>query len=436
MRRDVSRKLRRWKVQLLFYRSQIASSFSFVCLTIFIFLLITRQPSTTLYHSDLHQLTPKQLIRQSKSNSNSEPFPPIHKISVWYQAPCRGTFQSQPAPHSDIQFPYAIIRDATVDRRPVTRGVIHGCPSTSVRFTLYLSVHSSVELSKRDIQTVISHPDADLNVHYVLHATKFLLPEGGFEHAQRTQFGHVATEWHVGLCLSMSSTAALDPQKSNPLRLVVKDDARFNISMLVHRFDGEKIPVFFNMSLGCVQGWQTPGVARKSRCTAKSTSNARGAALFSGSALYGAKKRHAAFYREIAHFAIRALSGPVRYDAVVMSVVSDKTISDASFECGDSDECFERLRNTNNQLLDSIAGEVQHELRTLGAPESMSRKIIILSSCVLGSDAWRSELNDACNQTKHYGQYWATVFSYAPLAPFFKVSHFLPSFAALPRVAY
>lgn len=408
-------------------------------------------------------------------------------VSVWHFPPCRGTFHSQPAEHSDIGFPYAIIRDATVDRRPVTTNVLRGCHHpTAARFTLYLSVHYSVHISKRHMAAVITSPlyasRLNLSLHFVLHATQFLL-RGPYRPGKRTFFGHHATEWHVGMCLrprrrkqpmngdgddgDMDDDSDESMEAEQLLTDAVDDDVRFNLTVRARRFDGVDVPLQFDMSLGCVQGWQTPGLDIVSGdgmprtrslnrqqqqqqpmqqpllltnrqlgsvfglCDGNDTASARfggvsGAVLLSGSSLYGHKKRDVKYFREIAHFALRALHGPVRYDAVVMSVVSDATVSDAALRCaslteGDEDDlCRERVRLANNELLDRIAGEIGRELALLGAPRETARKVILVPSCTLGSDAERSEFGDACNQTKHYGQYWATVFAYAPVAPFFR----------------
>lgn len=112
--------------------------------------------------------------------------------------------------------------------------------------------------------------------------------------------------------------------------------------------------------------------------------------------MYGGKKRYGPYYRELEHFAMRAFKGPIRYDSEFMSLLSYETVYDAAVSYGMADGlyCANNLRVNNNQLLNSIAEEVHAELLLLGAPTTMFRKATLILSCVLGSDAWRSKMND------------------------------------------
>lgn len=82
-----------------------------------------------------------------------------------------------------------------------------------------------------------------------------------------------------------------------------------------------------------------------------------------------------------------ALTGPVRYDAVVMSVVSDATMYDGAMRF--ALDISNNLRVKNNQLFDSISDEVQTELFLLATPPRISIKVILISKVILNSTCER-----------------------------------------------
>lgn len=258
------------------------------------------------------------------------------------------------------------------------------------------------------------------NVEWVHHVTQFLVPgiKGGYKPGMKNQFGKYVTEWQVGV--------KLHPRKGSPVRAVwdaAEVNTAVNMTLPVVRYDEVVIPWRVPMGLGCVMGWTVPGVENREESCGSEGEGANGAILFSGSALYGGKKRDKNHFAEIANFAARALMGPVRYDAVAIGVVSDYSRSDMEYLCRVGDiECWERLDDGNAEMMEGIAETVEEELETIGVPRELFSRVLLIPSCRLGSDAARTEWRDPCNQSKRYGQYYATFYSYAMLSPFFKVS--------------
>lgn len=362
-----------------------------------------------------------------------------HRVSVWYPRFCKGaTFQTAAAKHSPDRFPYAVIRDAIVDRRPAVAAFFRKPSSPSlIRITLFITVHNSAKIFLEGSNvTVIAENDSDRHskaaakrlsayVEYVVHGSGFLLRKKPYTPGTKTVHGRQTTDWHVGLVLQLSN----DPYAFDGFSF--ENAADFAVTLLpsitVRHYDGMHVPFHPRLPLACIQGWTPIGVSRAPNCTVSDPFAAHGAALFSGSALYGPKNKRIDSYREVAHFAARALMGPIRYDTVVMSVVMSLSVSDAEASCGFDMVCREKMRNHNVRLLENVATEVEHELNLIGMPEHVARNIIIIPSCTLGSATERAERGDACAISKHYGQYWATVFTYASLAPYFRVSYKSPS---------
>lgn len=353
------------------------------------------------------------------------PFPdrsPNETVSVWYHPRCRGAFTTSAAPDAHNGFPYAAVRDATVDRRPATKTELgyHDPPGVQ-RIMLFVSCHLSARLTREGAFVTVEGSDVLAAVEYVIHANKFLT-RGKYAPGKRTIFGREVTEWHVGIRLQPAPSAL-----ESAVHDAFRHDRQINISLPVIRYDEKIIPMFVNMNAACVMGVRTPGVHRAEEC-ATDHRTATGAVLFSGSSLYGTKKRSKQHFREVANFAARALLGPIRYHTVVMSVVTDFSQSDADYRCAASESCRLRLDLDNHKHLTSIAQTVMDELDAIGVPRALFSRLIILPSCRLGSDPWKSEREDPCRSSKRYGQYYATFFSYAILAPYFKVClHPLPN---------
>lgn len=371
-----------------------------------------------------------------------KPHPHRHHVSVWYPRFCNGgSFQTSAAIHSPNRFPYAVLRDAIVDRRPAVAAFFQKPPSPSViRVTLFITVHNSAKIFLEGSNVTIDvekHSDTNSRavanqlsayVEYVVHGSHFLLRKGPYKPGKNTVHGRQTTDWHVGLVLEHSA----HNKRFLDRAFFFESAADYSITLIpsitVRHYDDKLIPFKFRLPFACVQGWMPLGVSREPNCSVENPYAAQGAALFSGSALYGLKKHSVGHFREVAHFAARALTGPIRYDTVVMSVVMDKTISDADVICATDMACRQTLLADNINLLDNVATEVERELDIIGLPKHVASNVIIIPSCTLGSATEQAERGDACAVSKHYGQYWATVFTYASLAPFYRVRLFFTLF--------
>lgn len=350
------------------------------------------------------------------------------KVHIW-ETPknCqKATFASAPAKNSPSSFPYFILRDLTLDNRPAANHALgtHDPPGTR-RLILYLTVHLSTRLSldKNGLQitTATSHPALTITPEYVLEVCPALVPKvpNRYRPGLRTRFGHEGVEWQLGIRVSPTNPAHPDISQA------VRDGAVANVTIPAHRYDGVSLPYELSFPLRCALGWGQlpaflPGAHRDAPACDAGGVGASGAVLLSGSALYGKKKREARYFKEVAHFAARGLRGTVRFQAVVMSVVSEYPASEIALRCGGDAECVGELERRNMELLQAIGRVVEEEFRLLGVEEELLGRVAIVATCRLGSDAGRSERDEPCGVSKHAGQYVATYMSYGMVAPYFK----------------
>lgn len=309
-----------------------------------------------------------------------------------------------------------------VDRRPATKFAMgQSDPDGTIRLVFYVTMHLSARLTKERASVLLETGTVNGTVEWVHHVTQFLVPaiKNGYKPGMRNKFGKFVTEWQVGVKLYPAQTGLV-----GAVREAAAENLQLNVTLPVVRFDEEEIMWPIEMGLGCVLGWSTPGVEDRVEACGKDGKGATGAFLVSGSALYGGKKKDVRHFREIANFAARALMGPVRYDAVAMGVVTDYSLSDMEYKCRVADvECWQKLDDWNVRMMEAVARTVEEELAMLGVPSELFSRVLLIPSCRLGSDADRNEWRDPCKESKRYGQYFATFYSYTMLAPFFKVSH-------------
>lgn len=343
---------------------------------------------------------------------------PKTKINIWYQHNCKAyNLSSIPSKYSYNHFPYAILRDAVFDNRPSIKTCFNHS-STTTSILLIISVHNSARLSNqssRSIATLYSkNNEQNLNINYVLHSTKFLLDHKRYEPGARTIHGNQETEWHIGI--SINTNILMKLQKE-----IEKTYLSISIKVLTYSSQIENVMFKPNITLSCIQGLQ---LHLNKQLLNRPKSSMNGSVLISSNPLYGIKRNQSKYYKEIAHFAARALTGPIRFDAVVMSITLPATQSDIYSHCHgyDSVGCNKRMISKNHNLLNTVALEIQKELIVLGFQDlDIERKIILMPVCTLGSDSKSSESWNPCSQAKHNGQYWSSILAYAVIAPFFKV---------------
>ena len=303
------------------------------------------------------------------------------------------------------------------------------------RIILYLSVHLSVDPTRDNAHVALLTrdnlplPGVIVRMDYVQRVDPFLL-QGPYQPGKLTRRGHQVSECQIALSLAPTESMS-QPQFDSLVQVISSDGAKLNLELLFKRFDGAKIVFKPSFDLSCATAWEQPKVfppldrLRQPACH-EHVNKATGAFVLSGSALYGKKKTTPDHYSEVAHFAARALSGPVSFDTVAMGVVVNNSVSDRQL-CS-NETCVADMNMKNEKLLQNVRDVVEAELDAVGFDQSLRSNLLLVPMCRLGSDSSNTEFADPCKLSHRYGQYHATFFSYAMLAPYFKVSQLFSSF--------
>lgn len=364
-------------------------------------------------------------------------YPAEESVTIWSPSPrCTGKFVSSPASFANPPFPSAVIREAVVDHRYLSNEqfrTVH--PNTPyLRIILYVSVHLSVSLTRNGALAQLLVHDAEssslhAHVDYVMRVDPFLLL-GPYKPGKKTKRGHQVSEWQIAISIRASKkTSGLGQREFLRQIRNVSQEAKAVLSLVLplQRFDGAKERFNPSFDLECVTGWELssrypkiPRLHREPVCFSGAR-KATGAILFSGSALYGKKKVNPEYYSEVAHFAARALMGPLRFQSVAMSIVVNNSYSDRERVCGTNRKCHSTMQEKNSQLLEDVRQVVEQVFDELHVERELWSKLILLPFCRLGSDANGTETGDACRSSHRYGQYHATFFSYAMLSSYYKV---------------
>lgn len=366
------------------------------------------------------------------------------RVFIWTPGgPCTGIFASDAAEHSRSHFPYVVIRDAVVDRRPVSLKHVrevhtekNGLPF--IRIVVYLSVHLSAFLStENSLADIVSSTNEPLPfqafIDYVTRADPFLISYREYRPGRLNSKRKEISEWQMGITIFPENYTG-DGDMEEFIESVLEasmasDPATLKMILNVRRFDNKKIAFAPSMSLACAVGWlhrnNYPPIHQlmgSPKCV-KSPSDLNASVVISGSALYGSKNRESQHFREVAHFAARSLYGPVAFDTVVMTVVVNETIGGIAHRCGNSTKCVSDLTARNKRQLEHIREVVEEELDTLNVPRLKMPQVLLVPSCRLGSHAWGStEMFAPCRGCHMYGQYHATFFPYTLVSGFYKWS--------------
>lgn len=229
--------------------------------------------------------------------------------------------------------------------------------------------------------------------------------EGRYATAMKTSEGPEVSAWQVGIRLE-----ARNGSTEEAVARAVQGNVDLNLNVPVIRYDEMSFPMELNLQMSCVIGWTVPGLegreGREETCGAVEELGmmAEGSLLVSGSALYGGKKRDPRYLREVANFAARGLMGPLRFDYVAVSVVSDVSVSDIDLHCGEDEACRRRMEEVKEALLRRIRGVLEEELHLTGVPRSLFPRLLLIPVCRLGSDSNGTEKDDPCKVRKEYGQ--------------------------------
>lgn len=394
--------------------------------------------------SAAHEWVPPDLEYENSDRSPKSRTLPTHhaRVFVWTPAgQCTGDFTSGPAEHSSSGLPYAIIRDAVVDRRIVSIKHVRqvhtdktGMPF--VRIVLYLTVHLSAKLSVQDAMANLTTFSDDkvpfrATVDYATRVDPFLIYFKTYSPGKRNSKRKEVSEWQIGITIfpEDSRTGLTMQEFANWLvkASVVDDTILLKMSLSIVRFDKTIIPFTPHMKLACAVGWlhdehhpPIPRLMHASKC-ARSPEDADGAVLLSGSSLYGSKNREPEHFREVAQFAARGLYGPIKFNTVVMSVVVNETIGGIAYRCGANETCRADLAARNRAQLEEIKKVVEDELDMLEVPRMKAPQVLLVPACRLGSHAWGSlEKNAPCGACHLFGQYHSTFFAYAMVGAFYK----------------
>lgn len=360
-------------------------------------------------------------------------------VTIWSPTVrCTGKFASAPASFAEPSFPSAVIRDAVIDHRYLSKEQFRTVHPNApyLRIILYVSVHLSLSLTRRGAvaqMLVQGAPSPSLRAHvdYVVRVDPFLML-GPYKPGKKTKRGHQISEWQVAVSIRPTGDNSNLHQREFLRQIrTLSQESRGELSLVLplKRFDGVTERFSPSFDLGCATGWELSSsypkipLLNKEPVCHSGARKSKGAILFSGSALYGKKKVNPEYYSEVAHFAARALNGPLRFQNVAMSIVVNNSYSDRELACGSDRNCHAIMQEKNSQLLEDVRRVVEQVFEELRVERKLWSNLILLPFCRLGSDANGTEASDACRSSHRYGQYHATFFSYAMLSPFYKVSH-------------
>lgn len=158
-----------------------------------------------------------------------------------------------------------------------------------------------------------------------------------------------------------------------------------------------------------------------------SCSESGGAVVVGGSPLFGSSRDDPQFRKQVAHFAVRALLGPIQFDVVAIPVLTRYSISEIQGTCRtparqESPEvCGLRMHDQNAAMLSNIAHDVTRELIVLGLPSAYLSRVVMFPFCTLGTDYTGREGNgSSCAWGKYNSQYASNDHGYTVFSPYFK----------------
>lgn len=342
--------------------------------------------------------------------------------SIWYpELVCRGSFSSTSSPHSNASFPEAVLRDAYLDRRPASLRQAFGKhgPLPKQRVVLAISAHLSVRLEESEATVRLANaPNVRVSIDDV-REIESTSKEKAFEYApgRTTKRGHEVAEWQV--IITLRSTYFRRDFEQHLRNLAGDPLVQLKLQLSLSHFDGNNSTFEPRLSLGCIFGWDVPEIIqRHAPADIDRLQQPSSAVLLCANSLSGNKKLQNRSHAEVAHWAARALRGPVRFDIVVLPVIVD--ISAA--ECSPNDlHCFEDTSRTNSVLFNSLAKNVAQELQRIGVAEEVFERVVLIPFCRLGAHVLGFEHNNPCSGSQRYGQIQVTFMPYSVLAKYFKV---------------
>lgn len=337
----------------------------------------------------------------------------IVKPFIWQpRGECMGNFVSEVVPWATEEV-YAVVREAIIDKRRATyeHYLENHADTPFVRVLIFLTLHLSVRgaLSKSSVTLQLA-PGITARVEYFQQVEPFInkVPPERYVPGTLNQKGATVSEWQLCVSLTPSSSSTKDFYNHVMNISMHSPPAMLQLDLPLTRYDNESIPFRPTVALACATGWFHPAAFPLSHideplsprvpCV---TGNASGAVVFSGSALYGVKARHAAHLAEVGHFALRALAGPVRFDLAVVSVLPPTAISSS----------LDEASTVTSRHLATVAAAVVAEV-----PPALRARVVLMPFCRLGA----APGVPPCENSVWGGQYSALLVTYAMLAPHFK----------------
>jgi hypothetical protein len=242
-------------------------------------------------------------------------------VTVWYPTGrCSGVFTSVRAPDSADSLPYVLLREAVPDRRYASLTSFRKrqrTPRPFLLIILFVTAHISVKLQPN--ASVNSSEHLAAQVDHVLHVNPYVLKPGPYKSGKKTRYGQEVTEWQVIVSLSSASDGP-ETESSFAALLHAARETKLHLTLPMHRYDSVPVSSFeASISLSCVLGWDYSVAFRtlpRFRSGNHCGNGVTGAVALAGSALHGEKRKFEKHYKEVAHFAARALLGPMRFDSV------------------------------------------------------------------------------------------------------------------------
>lgn len=415
------------------------------------------QASSSLYPNAasttdrLHTLPNTSLASSPSSPQQRSPSRDVSpgRVFIWMPGgDCMGSFISTSAQHASSGTPYAMLREAVIDRRVAANNHFlennkkyTGIPF--VRVVFHVTVHLSVRLSAVNSTAEIKMADGSasnkfsLHVDYVMQTEPWLnrVAPQAYRPGMTNQKGYTVAEWQVSVSVLPRGGMDIASRRQLVDRLIELSQsdngttAKLFLSLRAIRFDNAVFSFEPWMTLSCVMGWVMPDAyppLPRLRDDApppceRGVDKTDGAILFSGSFLHGVKNRDPKHFAEIAHFAARALHGPLKFTTVLMSVLPRHSVTDIKYRCADDLLCMRAMHAENIGHLEGIREAVEREFDALGMSRSSYGQLIIAPGCRLGSHASGTEKTGGpCSASFWHAQYVASLYAYSMLSPFYK----------------
>jgi hypothetical protein len=374
-----------------------------------------------------------------------------HSITVWTStSACRGEFVSSRNEDGPREF---IVRDVVTDYRHNSLGeyrLNHSTKRPLKRIVAYLSVTplgNGSRIQPNPIRKPHFHEQCPEIAPPQHRPTARLTRDGKeveeFDVSVENIYGgphqpdpcHLvwksyrnADEWqiYVGLAPRQNGTAA-DTAKEKEMDSALSDlesQGTFLELSVTFRTGAQSFKNFkSSFLLGCIPGLTArtalPLTDRMFHSRPASCNQSSGALLVSGGALWGELTSPIGRVRA-AHFAARALTGYLRYEAVAIGVMLPRTIAHIQHICGERRACFDSYQRANYQFMKALARDMEKALQDANVMSSIWQNIVLFPFCKLGSDFDGTEHKYPCNWSSYLGQHHYGYLSYTLFSPFVK----------------